>query len=139
MCWECLKAAAITLADIQAAFPFVELRTVGQWSPVNKTRFLEIAAEYGINRFLASDLWYFRPVDHAHDTEDEVRGNLELMKADGWIGRNNVMAENLIRHQYQRGPGGKCEFCNRRRLAAEHNTEPADQNPAAIAPKRLLT
>jgi len=112
---------------------------VGRWQPITKTRFLELAATFGANRFLASDLWYFRPVDHQHDTEDEVTGNLVLMKQDGWIERNNGLAEALNRHTFKRGPGGKCSFCDRRRLAAEHNTDPIDQSPAATIPPRLLT
>jgi len=99
-----------------AAIPFRKL---------TKQQFLELAAEYGANRWLASDLWYFRPHEHEDDTEEIIRGNLELLKKEHWIERNNRKAEAVERHTYLRVYNGeRCNVCGRNKRAAEHNTEP---------------
>ncbi len=105
-----------TTAASSAVVPFRKL---------TKQQFLDIAAEYGANRFLASDLWYFRPREHEDDTEEIIRGNFELLKKERWIERNNGKAEAAERHAYLRVYNGeRCAVCGRNKRAAEHNTEP---------------
>lgn len=107
---------ADTTAAPAAVVPFRKLR---------QQEFMELAAEYGANRHLASDLWYFRPREHEDDTEDIIRGNLELLKKEHWIERNNVKALAVERHSYLRVYNGeRCAVCGRNKRAAEHNTYP---------------
>lgn len=94
------------------------------YSPLTKERFLELAAEYGCNSFLASDLWFVRPVQKAHDEEDIVKGNFEMMKRDGWIERNNGAAERLLRHEWEPTAKGRCARCGNNKRSPFHNTEP---------------
>lgn len=107
------------------------------YKPIDKARFLEIVmVEYGANIHLASDLWYFRPVDHLHDNEDEIRGNLELMGRD-WIQRNNPRAEALDRHDYLNDrtadKPGKCAVCQGLKRSAAHNLEPLQVKGAVVS------
>ena len=99
---------------------------MGTWDPITKQRFLELARARGANEYLASDLWYFRPVDHLHDTEDQVLGNLELLiKTDpAWLERNNQQARAVDRHRYRPDDRGKCDYCRAPKRSAAHNLEP---------------
>lgn len=105
------------------------------WKPIDKARFIQIVmTEYGANLHLASDLWYLRPVDHQHDTEDEIRGNLELMGRD-WIQRNNPRAETIDRHDYinDKAAADKCAVCRGLKRSAPHNLEPLQVKGAIVA------
>jgi hypothetical protein len=92
--------------------------------PISKPRFFQVAAEFNIGRALASDIWFVRPIEHANDTEDEIRGNLSLM-APEWIEKHNQQAENLPRHHYQRGNLGRCQVCGEPKRTVVHNMEDA--------------
>jgi hypothetical protein len=99
--------------------------------PITKERFFEVAAVYGCNRQLASDLWYCRPVDHLTDTEDEITGNLKLLDKD-WIARMNPKAVTLERHIYVAGCGGDCAICKALKRSPIHNLEPVE-TPGLVA------
>lgn len=53
--------------------------------PMDLEWFTEILAEYGFSPALARDAWYARPKDKPLPTEQEVRGNAELLRHMGWV------------------------------------------------------
>jgi hypothetical protein len=117
------------------------------WEPCSKERFFEVCAEFGVNRTFASDLWHFRPAEHQHDTESEVRGNLALMvKMDTtWAERMNAAALAIVRHEFRpisetskHLAGQLCDECIEPRMHAGHNTEPLTFKDLAPAPRAQL-
>jgi len=123
-----------------------------QQGPITKERFFEVCDDYGINSALASDLWFIRPIEHRNDPEDAIRGNLELIE-DAWIARNNLLALQLQRHEFQEPKKSSlqrqkaaraagvltgdcdellCDRCNGPWLSAIHNTEPKPELPAGV-------
>ena len=117
------------------------------WAPCSKARFFAVCSEYGVNRTFASDLLYFRPAEHQHDTESEVRGNLALMvhMDASWAERMNAAALAIQRHEFRpmvlsnkRLAGQLCDVCIEPKVNAAHNTEPLTFKDLEPAPRAQL-
>lgn len=81
---------------LEASIPIEKFRSESQFeeelhnpfrAAMTLERFTEILAEYGFSEALSHDAWYARPKDKPLPTEQEVRGNAELLRHMGWVDR----------------------------------------------------